>query len=31
VGRPLATAGDNEDVTERLTRNLVKAGLLSAS
>jgi len=28
VGKPLATAGDNEDVTERLTRNLVKAGLL---
>jgi phosphoribosylaminoimidazole-succinocarboxamide synthase len=28
VGQPLATAGDNEDVTERLTRNLVKAGLL---
>jgi phosphoribosylaminoimidazole-succinocarboxamide synthase len=28
VGQPLATAGDDEDVTERLTRNLVKAGLL---
>jgi len=28
VGQPLATAGDTEDVTERLTRNLVKAGLL---
>jgi fusion protein PurCD len=31
VGQPLATADENEDVTERLTRNLVKAGLLSAS
>ncbi|WP_151086542.1 phosphoribosylaminoimidazolesuccinocarboxamide synthase [Hymenobacter baengnokdamensis] len=28
VGQPLATADDKEDVTERLTRNLVKAGLL---
>jgi phosphoribosylaminoimidazole-succinocarboxamide synthase len=31
VGHPLPTANDTEDVTERLTRNLVQAGLLSAS
>ena len=31
VGKPLPTADDTEDVTERLTRNLVQAGLLSAA